>query len=49
MKRDQSKYKYLRDEWRKNNPTYAKEHYEKVKNNPKPIKPCLSHFIASPN
>lgn len=34
IKRDQSKYKYLRDEWRKNNPNYSKEYYNKKKQDP---------------
>jgi hypothetical protein len=34
VKRDQSKYKSLRDEWRKNNPTYAKEYYLSVRDTP---------------
>lgn len=32
--RDQSIYKYARDEWRKNNPDYAKTYYESIKNTP---------------
>lgn len=34
MKRDQSKFKHCRDNWRKENPEYAKEYYEKKKLDP---------------